>query len=117
MEVKATTSGDVRLTPMQAKTASKSADRFVLCVIDLRGKAVRNTWAPSDVEPYAKIISGIGDKVVKVYEEVDSFTTDGIPVRLHNDQQLRYGVSESIWGSGMSIEEWVQYLKANYSTA
>lgn len=111
LEVKATTSGDVRLTPLQAKTASESGNRFVLCVIDLRGKAVHDTWEPSDVEPYAKIVSGIGDKVVKVYQEVDSFTNAGIPVRLHNDQQLRYGVAESLWGSGLNINAWVQSLK------
>ena len=111
LEVKATTTGDVRLTPLQAQTASESPRRFVLCVIDLRDAPARESWGPKALKPYARLVSDIGDEVVDVYESVDSFTEAGKPVRLRNERQLRYGVSERLWRVGMSIDEWVESLK------
>ena len=110
LEVKATTTGDVRLTPSQAKTSAENADRFVLCVIDLRGQELKDEWHKSDVEPFAKIITGIGDQIVGVYDTVDSLTTDNEPVRLRNEDQLRYGLSAVLWENGISIDQWVQSL-------
>ena len=115
LEVKATTTGDVRLTPLQAQTASESPERFVLCVIDLREAPARDSWDPVAIKPFAKLVLDIGDEVVDVYKGVDSFAEAGKPIRLRNEQQLRYGVSESLWKGGMSIDEWVQLLKASLS--
>ena len=112
LEVKATTTGDVRLTPLQAQTASQFPERFVLCVIDLRQASARESWDPVAIKPLAKLVLDIGDEVVEVYEGVDSFTEVGIPIRLRNEQQLRYGVSQNLWEDGMSIDEWVQTLRA-----
>ncbi|MCY3639211.1 MAG: hypothetical protein OXG80_08980 [Chloroflexi bacterium] len=112
LEVKATTTGDVRLTPLQAQTASKHPDRFVLSVIDLRGQEIRQSWDASDVEPFAKIVTDIGDDIVEVYEGVDAFTDTDIPVRLRNEQQLRYSISADLWDNGDSIDTWVQSLAA-----
>ncbi len=111
LEVKATTTGDVRLTPLQAENASQFRDRFVLCVIDLRGKSIADSWYPSEIKPFAKIVSEIGYKTIEVYEEVDSLTDASKPIRLRNEQQLRYGVSERLWEGGMSIDDWVQSLR------
>ena len=111
LEVKASTTGDVRLTPLQAKTASEYPDRFVLCVIDLRGHEVKQWWTPDEVKPFAKIVTGVGSSVVEVYQEVDSLATPGKPVRLRNEQQLRYGIATDVWEDGISIDEWVQSLQ------
>ena len=111
LEVKATTSGDVRLTPLQAKTASENPERFVLCVIDLDGQAIRDSWTASDVEPFAKIVTNISQYVVGVYDEVDTLASYTNPVHLRNEQQLRYGISANIWNNGVSISQWVQSLK------
>ncbi|MCY3734981.1 MAG: hypothetical protein OXG13_01190 [Gemmatimonadaceae bacterium] len=110
LEVKATTTGDVRLSPLQARTASEAPDRFVLCVVDLQGRELKKAWEPCDVEPYARIVSGIGGKVVDVYNGVDAMTSSHIPVRLRNEEQLRYGLSPDLWQDGVSIDEWVQSL-------
>ncbi len=112
LEVKATTTGDVRLTPLQAQTASKHPDRFVLAVIDLRGQEIQQSWDASDVEPFAKIVTDISDNIVEVYEGVDAFTDTDIPVRLRNEQQLRYSISADLWDNGDSIDTWVQSLAA-----
>ncbi len=111
LEIKASTTGDVRLTPLQAQTASEYPRRFVLCVIDLRGQKPRESWKATDIAPYARIITEIGDDIVEVYEGVDAFTANDIPVRLRNEQELRYGISTDLWEKGMSIDEWVRYLK------
>jgi hypothetical protein len=36
VEVKTTTTGEPRLTPLQASTCSSEPETFVLCVVDLR---------------------------------------------------------------------------------
>ena len=113
LEVKATTTGDVRLTPLQAKTASENPHRFVLCVIDLRGQELKQCWSPSDVGPYAKFVTYIGDDVVEVYEGVDELVNLEHPVRLRNEQQLRYGIVPDLWTSGYSIDGWVQTLRTS----
>lgn len=113
LEVKATTSGDVRLTPMQAKTACDHPDRFVLCVVDLRGEQVKSDWEPADVKPYARLVTGIGDNLVEIYPEVMNLADTDKPVYLRNESELRYGVSSAIWGQGISIDEWVESLKGS----
>ena len=111
LEVKTTTTGDVRLTPLQAQTASDYSDRFVLCVIDLRGQEIPESWELAEVKQSAKIVTNIGNDIFKVYKGVDKLASVGNPVRLHNEQQLRYGVSKELWENGISIEKWVKSLR------
>ena len=113
LEVKATTTGDVRLTPLQAQTASEYPERFILCVIDLRGQEIPEAWEPCNVEPFAKIVTGVGADVSEVYSGVDSYTGAENQVRLRNEQQLRYGISTSLWENGVSIREWIESLGAD----
>ena len=111
LEVKTTTTGDVRLTPLQAQTASDDSDRFVLCVIDLRGQDIPESWELAKVKQSAKIVTNIGNDIFKVYEGVDKLASVGNPVRLHNEQQLRYGVAQELWENGISIDKWVKSLR------
>jgi len=63
LEVKATTTGEVRLTPAQAVRASDDPDHFILCVVDLRGithEQMEADWTAAQVEPKTKIVVGIG---------------------------------------------------------
>ena len=112
LEVKATTTRDVRLTPMQAKTACKYPNRFVLCVVDLYGEQIKEVWQPADVLPRAKIITDIGGEFSEIYEGITEFADADNPVRLRNEQMLRYGVSADLWGKGISINAWVESLKS-----
>ena len=111
LEVKATTTRDVRLTPKQAETACKYPDRFVLCVIDLYGKKIKEFWHADDVLPRAKIVADIRDELVEIYEGIDAFANSDNPVRLHNEKLLRYGVSTKLWENGISIDKWVKSLR------
>jgi len=112
LEVKATTTGDVRLSPLQAETVSKYPDRFILCVIDLRNQEPRPVWDPSEIAPFAKIITDLSKDVINVFTEVEGLSAPDKSVRLRNEKMLRYGVSPDIWQNGISIDEWVQTLKA-----
>lgn len=130
LEVKATTSGDVRLTPLQAQTASQFPDRFVLCVIDLRGSPLSvlrdlDVFEPlsyavlagmhDNLQQYARIAFGVGHRVADVYESVDSFSKSDKPVRLWNQNELRYGVSERLWKNGISLDDWIQSLRTGHN--
>ena len=108
LEVKATTTGQVRLTPTQAKTASSKSDRYVLCVVDLRSiddEQLAGEWSASMVEPLASVVSDIGSRIRGTYSLVEAATTSSIAVR--NESALRYEVPSDVWETGISISDWV----------
>ena len=108
LEVKATTTGQARLTPLQAATASEKPDNYVLCVVDLRSFAdedLAGEWSAPIVEPLAKIVPDIGSRVEGTYSLVEAARARSIAVR--NESALRYEVPSSVWEAGISIAEWV----------
>lgn len=110
VEIKATTSGDVRLTPAQAGVASVD-ERFVLCVVDLRGcEATRLTepWDSDDVEPLAVIVADLRDSISETHSLVEEATCQEIAIK--NEKQLRYAVPPRIWEGGMAIGAWVDAI-------
>ncbi len=111
LEVKATTTGEVRLTPAQARTASEQLDRFILCVVDLRGVAperLEEDWTPADVEPRARIVLQIGLLAGESHDLVAQ--AKGCEVGIRNDAALRYGVPVTVWQGGAGLAEWVDGL-------
>ena len=111
LEIKATTTGEVRLTPAQARTASQQIDRFVLCVVDLRdvtAERLAGDWTPSDIEPRARIVAQIGTLAVESHTLVEQAKDCEIGIR--NDTALRYGVPVAVWQIGVSISDWVDSL-------
>jgi len=111
MEVKATTSGDVRMTPTQAVRASEEPERYLLCVVDLRGLSDverQGPWTTAIVEPRAKIFPGIGLAVAPTCELVTEAVENEVGIR--NEKVLRYSVPPSVWEAGSSLEAWVTSL-------
>lgn len=112
LEVKATTTGEVRLTPAQALTASNDPDHFILCVVDLCGithEEMEAEWTAAQVEPKTKIFVGIG-LLTNHTRNLVTQAKDS-PVGIRNDTALRYGVPVEIWKTGLPIAEWVRHLK------
>ena len=108
LEVKATTTGQVRLTSLQAETASSESDRYVLCVVDLRSVHVDQLaveWSGPMVEPLARIVPEIGSRIRGTYSLVAAARARSIAVR--NDSALRYEVPSEVWETGTSICEWI----------
>ena len=114
LEVKATVSGDVRLTPKQARTAGDNSDRFVLCVVDLSDvpdASSKMAWRADDVFSRAKMVTDMGGYFRDIYEGIASFTKADQLVRLRNEGLLRYGVSKDLWKNGVAIDRWVESLR------
>lgn len=112
MEVKATTSGDVRMTPTQAETASKERERYLLCVVDLRSTSDeerRGPWTAGQVEPRAWIFPEVGSSVAPTWELVTEAVSN--PVGIRNERVLRYSVPAAVWGSGLKLKEWVTSVR------
>ena len=117
LEVKATTTGQARLTPLQAKKASEEPNSYVLCVVDLRSfeyEDLAGDWSASTVEPLARIVPDIGSRVEGTYSLVEAARTRSIAVR--NESALRYEVPSSVWEAGISIDEWVSTVKVDASS-
>lgn len=109
LEVKATTTGEVRLTPAQAQMASANLERFVLCVVDLRDHALdalQSEWSAADVAPRARVVAGIGQMVSEPHALV--VHAKGCQVGLRNEAALRYGVPVAVWETGLSLVNWVE---------
>ena len=113
LEVKATTTRDVRLTPTQANKAWREPERFVLCVVDLYGQQIKEHWEPADIVPWAKMVTRIGGEFEEIHKGVTGFSDTGKPVYLRNEEMLRYGVSVDLWSQGVSIAEWVHSLSGS----
>lgn len=116
VEVKATKTGQPRLTPTQAATASQTPERYVLCVVDLRQVAdgdLERHWDADRVEPLAKLIPDIGGRVEETYSWVDLART--LDVSIRNESALRYEVPPHIWESGVSIATWVRAIATTVS--
>ncbi|OYV72934.1 MAG: hypothetical protein B7Z74_04720 [Deltaproteobacteria bacterium 21-66-5] len=111
LEVKATTTGQPRLTPAQARVASAESSRYVLCAVDLRGLSeedLDSEWTAARVEPLARVVPDIGKKVETTCLLVDAATVS--PVAIRNEGALRYEVPVAVWASGISIAGWVASL-------
>jgi hypothetical protein len=110
MEVKATTSGDVRMTPTQAERASIEPDRYLLCVVDLRDTSDeerRGPWTTAFVEPRAWIFPHVGTSVAPTWALVEEAVDSVVGIR--NEKVLRYSVPPSVWESGFATQGVVRF--------
>jgi hypothetical protein len=110
LEVKATTSGDVRMTPAQARTAS-ATDRFALCVVDLRGcteARLDEPWTKEDIERMARVVNTLRSGVSETHSLVQAAADQ--PISIQNESKLRYVVPVSIWQGGFAIRDWVRAI-------
>ncbi|NPC72381.1 hypothetical protein HPP05_21735 [Corallococcus exiguus] len=112
LEVKATTSGEVRLTPTQAATASRTPD-YVLCVVDLRGIAserLAGPWTPEEVAAHSRFVNTISGSVASTWELVERAQAEHVPIR--NEAALRFGVAAELWQSGHTLSAWCDWAIA-----
>lgn len=108
VEVKATTHGDAKLTPRQAATAAQRAERYVLCVVDLRAIAqerLDEPWSVDDVLSLARLVPHVGALVQGTWQLVEEARSSEVALR--NENALRYAVRPAAWESGCTIGEWV----------
>ena len=116
LEIKATTTGQARMTPTQAATARSEAVRYVLCVVDLREVSENRLdggWTAADVEPLAVLVTDIGGDVAETCEHIDKARASDVAIR--NEEALRYEVPVEVWHRGISIIDWVEQLSQRLS--
>lgn len=109
VEVKATTTEEARLTPLQAETAEADPATFVLCVVDLRafGGDVHDVdWTTTDVAPYCRFINGEQLPINETLSFVRRAEGSDVPVR--NTTALRYAVQSGQWTTGLDLGRWVR---------
>jgi hypothetical protein len=109
VEVKTTTTGEPRLTPLQAATAAGEPDVFVLCVVDLRdfeGDVHQVDWAVEDVSGCCKFTFGRDIPTGETLSFIHNAERSDVPIR--NTTALRYAVPSDLWDEGLGIDEWVQ---------
>jgi hypothetical protein len=109
VEVKTTTTGEPRLTPLQAKTCASEPDTFVLCVVDLRDyptdiHAVE--WTASTVSSLCRLLPGTAIPIAETLSFVENAEGSDIPIR--NVSALRYAVEANIWEAGIDFDTWVE---------
>lgn len=116
VEVKATVTGEVRMTPLQAQTAALEPDRYVLCVVALDELPDPDAGPALDVEVRAKarIITDIGPDADATTAYVAA-AEEG-EVRLRNSHALRYAVLRPRWEEGMTIDEWIDSIQPKLET-
>jgi hypothetical protein len=108
VEVKATTTEEARLTPLQAKTAEADPAAFVLCVVDLSAfdeDVHQVDWKITDVSRYCRFVKGEMLPVTSTLAFVRNAETSDVPVR--NTTALRYAVQADLWNAGLALERWV----------
>jgi hypothetical protein len=109
VEVKTTTTGEARLTPLQAATSAGEPDVFVLCVVDLRdfdGDVHQVDWTVEDVSGRCKLTFGRDIPVGETLSFVHNAQTSEVPIR--NTTGLRYAVPPDLWEEGLDIDGWVE---------
>jgi len=111
MEVKATTQGEVKMTPTQASYAACNVDRYALCVIDLRAipeDELDQVWSIADIEALSHVVTNIGTYTIETTELIE--TAKGNEVGIRNEMALRYGVPTAIWEISFSLKNWVDSI-------
>ncbi len=111
VEVKATTTGPARLTPLQAETAASAADRYVLCVVDLRrvpDAQLDAEWEGDDIKPLATLLGDVGNRMSETCLLVHRAHDSAVGIR--NETALRYEVPPAVWTAGISIADWVEAM-------
>lgn len=109
VEIKTTTTGEARLTPLQAETAVNDPRSFVLCVVDLRsfdGDVHQVNWTTTDVSAHCRFVSGRSLPIDATLTSVRNAQGSDVPIR--NETALRYAVRPNLWEQGLNLDQWVQ---------
>jgi hypothetical protein len=109
VEVKTTTTGEPRLTPLQALTCANEPDTFVLCVVDLRNfpdDVHQVAWTADNVSPLCRLLAGAHIPIGETLSFVKDAEGSDVPIR--NVTSLRYAVRPDIWEAGMDLAGWIE---------
>lgn len=119
LEVKATQSGKVRMSPVQAKTAVEENERFLLCVVPVED----GVYSLDKVKKSMRFVADIGSRLRDVYDGINNLENTrksemkrvsqvSTGISLSVDQfQTRIVIESGAWEDGFGVDELAQRLK------
>ncbi|MEK7994507.1 MAG: hypothetical protein AAB403_11950 [Planctomycetota bacterium] len=128
IEVKATQSDAVRMSWIQAKTASANTEGYILCVVDLASKAgIAEALLAGDQVDREQLAGctnlkpGVGnDLVTAVLELEDGLekAREGTPpgIQVEKTRDPRFRISRTIWDNGHNVSEWARTVRDRVTT-
>jgi hypothetical protein len=105
IEVKTTQIDEVKMSPLQAKTAVMEQEKYILCVVDLQNMELPVNLAElqiGQVESAIRMVTNISSILSEPYEWIQEAGTDEI--RVDNVQQIRYCVQRNVWENAFSLQ-------------
>jgi hypothetical protein len=108
VEVKATTTDEARLSPLQAGVAIKNPDTYLVCVVDLKGSQIVSAEdIPDDqIVQAIRIVGDLAPTLIPVFVE----RKDTEHVRLDNAGKLRYCLRRQLWVSAEGLSHWAKRI-------
>ena len=106
--IKATTTGNVRMTSAQTETAASEWQRYTLCVVDLQHTPedqLDRQWTGTAVRSVATVVTDIGEDVKDIHNLVKAACDQRIPIC--NESVLRYEVPFAVWSRGVPLDDWI----------
>jgi hypothetical protein len=114
IEVKAAQGDEVKMSPLQAKTAVEDSANYVLCVVDLQNvelPADLDELQGSDIESAIRMVGHIGGILTETYEWIQEAVSVSDEIRVDNVQQIRYCVQRKVWESGNDLKTWIEKVR------
>jgi hypothetical protein len=106
VEVKSARTDEVGLSRTQAITSVSNKETYVLLVVDLRSCV---SAEPDEDEVFStiRIVSDIGIRIEPLLAMVEGVCTGSDGIRIDTGEQLRYCVGQSVWNTGIGLDEWI----------
>lgn len=115
IEVKSTTTDQVKMTPIQAEEACRLGDRFALCVVPVESDG------PTDqtIRKQLRVVFGVGASLRYAFQDYTFWQEAAEDVLRHRGAiemvvvggQVRFGIGRSIWGDALTFEEAIVRFK------
>lgn len=124
VEVKATRTDDVRMSWIQADTATKSFQNYVLCVVDLAdNQAIVDAILRADpvsadsIRDHISLLPNIGSTLAQIFQSLSSAANVSSPgIQIEHAQEIRFRIQRPLWSAGLKLVPWVQQIPAHTSS-
>lgn len=123
VEVKATKTDDVRMSWIQAATATQSSEHYVLCVVDLADiqsviDAISRTEPVNadSIRDHISLLPNIGSTLAQIVQGLSSAATVSSPgIQIEHAQEIRFRIQRALWTTGLGLVSWVQQIRSRTS--
>lgn len=119
VEVKATKTDDVRMSWIQAATATRYSENYVLCVVDLANNQTlvdailqAEPLNADSIRDHISLLPNIGSRLGQAFQNLSSAANTSSPgIQIEHAQEIRFRVQRSLWAAGLKLASWVQEIR------